>query len=247
MVGINVRVTAAAIKLNQSHYIRQIAETFKQLKAAPALSPASPHGCLGPSPADGGDPLDTSVFPYLSLVHLIGKHAHMWAHIRACSYVSIIYEQNEKKISQKCVRIWSYTVGMWSSSLIKCEHSHVHMWVLAMLTYEHWTCSYMIICEHSYTNKHDAHMWALIYEQTFGSYTNIFGAIKKVFVYECSHVSMLTCEHSYTSTHIRTQCNAHMWVLICEHSYVSTHMWTIYMTTHMLALICELPIWLLIC
>ena len=33
-----------------------------------------------------------------------------------------------KKISQKYVRIWSYTVRMWSSSLIICEHFNAHMW-----------------------------------------------------------------------------------------------------------------------
>ena len=68
MVGINVKVTNAAIRLNQSHYIRQVAETFKQLAAAPALSPASQHGCLGASPSAASEVLDTSTFPYLSLV-----------------------------------------------------------------------------------------------------------------------------------------------------------------------------------
>ena len=61
-------VTTTAIKLNQSHYIRQVVTTFKQLQAAPVLSPASQHDCLGASPAECDDLLDTSTFPYLSLV-----------------------------------------------------------------------------------------------------------------------------------------------------------------------------------
>ena len=68
MVGIKVKVTSDSLRLSQAHYVRQVAETFRQLDAAPAQSPASQHGCLGPSPSAGGAPLDTSVFPYLSLV-----------------------------------------------------------------------------------------------------------------------------------------------------------------------------------
>ena len=68
MVGINVHITPSAIRLNQSHYIRQVAETFRQLQAAPAQSPASQHGVLGPVPTEGEDLLDVSSFPYMSLV-----------------------------------------------------------------------------------------------------------------------------------------------------------------------------------
>ena len=68
MVGIHVIVTSSNIKLNQSHYIRQIADTFGQLNAAPVDTPASQHGCLGDSPTSDSEPLDTTSFPYLSLI-----------------------------------------------------------------------------------------------------------------------------------------------------------------------------------
>ena len=68
MVGIHVTVTSSNIKLNQSHYIRQIAGTFGQLNAAPVDTPASQHGCLGDSPTSDSEPLDTTSFPYLSLI-----------------------------------------------------------------------------------------------------------------------------------------------------------------------------------
>ena len=68
MVGIHVTATARSIKLNQSHYIRQIADTFRQLDAAPVDTPASQHGCLGDSPNHDSELLDTTSFPYMSLV-----------------------------------------------------------------------------------------------------------------------------------------------------------------------------------
>ena len=68
MVGINVTISDNTIRLNQSHCIRQLADKFKQTDSAPAASPATLHGCLGSSPVPESEPLDTSVFPYLSLV-----------------------------------------------------------------------------------------------------------------------------------------------------------------------------------
>ena len=68
MVGIKVTMDATAIRLNQEHYIRQLAESFGQLNAAPISSPASIHGCFGASPHDSAAVLDTATYPYLSLV-----------------------------------------------------------------------------------------------------------------------------------------------------------------------------------
>ena len=68
MVGIDVSITDSAITLDQHHYVRQVAKSFGQLSAAPTTSPASHHGCLGPVPPTQSEPLDTSRYPYLSLV-----------------------------------------------------------------------------------------------------------------------------------------------------------------------------------
>ena len=77
MVGIKITVTPSTISLDQSHYVRQVATTFGQLDAAPISCPASQHGCLSGAAASGTpEPLDTSRFPYLSLVGCL-----LWATI----------------------------------------------------------------------------------------------------------------------------------------------------------------------
>ena len=68
MIGVNIEVTASSIRLNQAHYIRSLAKKFGQLSAAEVHCPASTHGCLGASACPDSEPLDVSIFPYLSLV-----------------------------------------------------------------------------------------------------------------------------------------------------------------------------------
>jgi len=68
MIGINITISDADIRLNQAHYIRELAQKFGQLNAAKVSCPASVHGCLGSAPCPDSEPLDTTVFPYLSLV-----------------------------------------------------------------------------------------------------------------------------------------------------------------------------------
>ena len=68
MIGVNIVVAADSIRLNQAHYIRELATKFGQLTAAKVHCPASTHGCLDSSTCPDSEPLDTSVFPYLSLV-----------------------------------------------------------------------------------------------------------------------------------------------------------------------------------
>ena len=68
MIGVNISVTDTHIKLNQAHYIRELAEKFGQLSATKVYCPASVHGCLGSSLCPDSEPLDVTTCPYLSLV-----------------------------------------------------------------------------------------------------------------------------------------------------------------------------------
>ena len=47
MIGVNIMISDGHIKLNQSHYIRELADKFGQLSAAKVYFPDSVHGCLG--------------------------------------------------------------------------------------------------------------------------------------------------------------------------------------------------------
>ena len=68
MIGVNIEVSASEVKLNQSHYIRALADKFGQLSAAKVSCPASVHGCLGSARCPDSEPLDVTACPYLSLV-----------------------------------------------------------------------------------------------------------------------------------------------------------------------------------
>ena len=68
MIGVNISVSKDNIRLNQSHYIRCLAEKFGQLSAVNVSYPASVHGCLGSAQCSDSEPLDVSTCPYLSLV-----------------------------------------------------------------------------------------------------------------------------------------------------------------------------------
>ena len=104
MVGINVTVTKSSITLSQSHYIRQIADTFEQLDSAPVTSPARLHGCLGSSPQSDSQPLDTSSFPYLSLVGSL-----LW--------VTITRPDVATAVSRACQHSKAPTVAHWRAAI----------------------------------------------------------------------------------------------------------------------------------
>ena len=68
MIAVNITVSKDAIKLNQSHYIRDLADKFGQLSAVKVSYPASVHGCFGSAQCPDSEPLEVSTCPYLSLV-----------------------------------------------------------------------------------------------------------------------------------------------------------------------------------
>jgi hypothetical protein len=104
MVGIKLSVSPARIRLDQSHYIRQVAATFGQLSAAPIRSPASQHGCLGASPSVSPEKLDTSKFPYLSLVGCL-----LW--------VTITRPDVAAAVGRACKFSKSPTVAHWRAAI----------------------------------------------------------------------------------------------------------------------------------
>ena len=104
MVDINIDISAAAIRLNQAHYIRQVAEKFRQLEAAPAQSPGSQHGVLGPVPVEGEDLLDVEAFPYMSLVGCL-----LW--------ITIIRPDVAAAVSRACRHSKAPTVAHWRAAV----------------------------------------------------------------------------------------------------------------------------------
>ena len=68
MIGLRVLRTESAITLDQFHYITDMVSKFKQTDSAPVHSPASISGCLGAATEGDSEPLDTDVFPYMSLM-----------------------------------------------------------------------------------------------------------------------------------------------------------------------------------
>ena len=100
MIGINIVVAADKIRLNQSHYIRELTTKFDQLVVAKVHCPASTHGCLGSSTCPDSEPLDTSVFPYLSLVGGL-----LWATITRPDVAAVV--------SRACQHFKSPTRAHW--------------------------------------------------------------------------------------------------------------------------------------
>ena len=68
MIGLRVNRTARQITLDQSHYIRDVVNKFKQTKAAPVNSPATTSGCFAQASEGDSAPLDTTTYPYMSLL-----------------------------------------------------------------------------------------------------------------------------------------------------------------------------------
>ena len=68
MVGINITISPTVLRLDQRHYIKQVAAKFSQTASAPVASPATPSGCLGVAIPDDSPLLDRDTHPYLSLI-----------------------------------------------------------------------------------------------------------------------------------------------------------------------------------
>ena len=93
MIGLRVTRTPSSIKLDQSHYILDMIDKFKQADCTPVHSPASVTGCFGSSIDGDSSPLDLTVFPYMPLMGSL-----LWVTItradtaavvsKACSYGS---------------------------------------------------------------------------------------------------------------------------------------------------------------
>ena len=85
MIGVNITISDSFIKLDQSHYIRSLAEKFGQLSAAKVHCPASTHGCLAHTTDAEAVMLDLTVYPYLSLVGGL-----FWATITRPDVVTVV-------------------------------------------------------------------------------------------------------------------------------------------------------------
>ena len=68
IVGMWITFTPSSLRLDQTHYIRQLGESFSQLDTTPVHYPESLYGCPDDSDYVSSTPLDTSHFSYLSLV-----------------------------------------------------------------------------------------------------------------------------------------------------------------------------------
>ena len=104
MIGVNIDVTPSAIKLDQAHYIRNLAAKFGQLDAAKVKCPASIHGCLGSSRCPDSEPLDVSRHPYLSLVGGL-----LWATITRPDVVTVV--------SRACQHSKNPTSAHWRAAI----------------------------------------------------------------------------------------------------------------------------------
>ena len=68
MIGIKISISDDQISLCQEQYIDHAVRKFGQQDAAPVSCPANPSGCLADLSSGSDQPLDTAVYPYMSLV-----------------------------------------------------------------------------------------------------------------------------------------------------------------------------------
>ena len=128
---------------------------------------------------------------------------------RVISYACMLTHERHMRVKRKKqisknVRIWSYTVSIWSSCLITYEHAacshmsmpHVHIWTYRMFLYDHMRASCVSIDLN--------HMWTpimFIYDTSIWSYVCII----------CEHwpKSYVNSDyvHIYISKHNQTKCN----------------------------------------
>ena len=121
MVGMRVTFTPSSIRLDQAQYIQHLGESFRQLNAAPVHCPASLHGCLGASDCTCSSPsLDTSRFPYLSLVGGL-----LWVTLTRPD-IAVAVSRDCQHSSAPTTAHWRATIRILRFLLTTSDHSIVY-------------------------------------------------------------------------------------------------------------------------